>query len=63
MSKFNTISLDAADTLFYIKEGLGDSYNKILKKYSNKYIFKDISNSFKSFFNNREGLHFSVLRP
>ena len=31
MSKFNTISLDAADTLFYIKEGLGGFYNKILK--------------------------------
>jgi len=61
MSKFNTISLDAADTLFYIKDGLGDSYNKILKKYSNNYESRDISNSFKNFFNSRKGLHFSGL--
>ena len=47
MSKFNTISLDAADTLFYIRKGLGDTYNGVLKKYADNYDSKNISASFK----------------
>ena len=31
MSKYNTISFDAADTLFYIQKGLGGSYFEVLK--------------------------------
>tara|TARA_Y100001970_G_scaffold152210_2_gene186396 strand:+ start:1034 stop:1726 length:693 start_codon:yes stop_codon:yes gene_type:complete len=61
MSNYNTISLDAADTLFYIKEGLGNTYNNILKKYSDNYKSDDISKLFKKYFNSREGLHFDGL--
>ena len=43
MCKFNTISLDAADTLFFIKKGLGNTYYEILKKYTNKFEPKEIS--------------------
>ena len=61
MSKFNTISLDAADTLFYIKKGLGDTYNGVLKKYADNYDSKNISASFKKHFSNRKGLSFQGL--
>ena len=53
MCKFNTISLDAADTLFFIKKGLGNTYYEILKKYTNKFEPKEISNCFKKYFNSR----------
>ena len=43
MIKYNTISFDAADTLFFIKEGLGEAYLKILKKYTNEYKSTEIS--------------------
>ena len=62
MCKFNTISLDAADTLFFIKKGLGNTYYEILKKYTNKFEPKEISNCFKKYFNSRPGLHFTGLK-
>ena len=62
MCKFNTISLDAADTLFFIKKGLGNTYNEILKKYTNKFEPKEISNCFKKYFNSRPGLYFTGLK-
>ena len=50
MSKFNTVSFDAADTLFFIKEGLGNTYCNVLKKYSSSYDPSDISRCFKNTF-------------
>ena len=61
MSKYNTISFDAADTLFYIGKGLGGSYFEVLKKYETSYSPKDISAAFKKYFTKRKGLHFKVL--
>ena len=62
MCKFNTISLDAADTLFFIKKGLGNTYYEILKKYTDKFKPKEISDCFKKYFNSRHGLYFSGLQ-
>lgn len=62
MGKYNTVSLDAADTLFFIKEGLGNAYCKILKKYSSAYNSNDIEKYFKKHFSTREGLHFNSLK-
>ena len=45
MSKYNTISFDAADTLFYIEKGLGGSYCEVLKNYDVSYTPKDISSA------------------
>jgi len=61
MSKYNTISFDAADTLFYIEKGLGGSYCEVLKNYDVSYTPKDISSAFKKFFVHRKGLHFNDL--
>ncbi len=62
MSKYSTVSFDAADTLFYIKMGLGKSYYHVLKNYDSSYNPEDISKVFKKFFSNREGLHFTGLK-
>ena len=62
MCKFNTISLDAAYTLFFIKKGLGNTYYEILKKYTDKFKPKEISDCFKKYFNSRHGLYFSGLQ-
>ena len=62
MSKFNTVSFDAADTLFFIKEGLGNTYCNVLKKYSSSYDPSDISRCFKKHFSSRKGLHFDCLK-
>jgi putative hydrolase of the HAD superfamily len=62
MSKYNTISFDAADTLFYIKKGLGGSYYEVLKNYNVAYKPEDISLAFKKFFVNRKGLHFNGIK-
>ena len=61
MIKYNTISFDAAATLFFIKEGLGEAYLKILKKYTNEYKSTEISKVFKKHFNAKKGLHFDSL--
>lgn len=62
MNKYNTVSFDAADTLFYIKKGLGNSYYHVLKNYDSSYSPVDISKAFKKFFLNRKGLHFTGLK-
>ena len=62
MGKYNTVSLDAADTLFFIKEGLGNTYCKVLKEYSSAYNPNDIEKYFKKHFFTREGLHFNSLK-
>ena len=61
MSRYNTISFDAADTLFYIEKGLGGSYYEVLKNYNVSYSPKEISSAFKKFFVHRKGLHFNGL--
>ena len=62
MIKYNTISLDAADTLFFIKDGLGVAYSKILKNYTNQYNPEEISTTFKKHFSSKKGLHFTSLQ-
>ena len=62
MRKYNTISFDAADTLFYMPKGLGNSYYEVLKKYKTHHDPKAISKSFKKFFVNRKGLHFNGIK-
>ena len=62
MIKYNTISLDAADTLFFIKDGLGAAYSKILKNYTNQYNPEEISTTFKKHFSSKKGLHFTSLQ-
>ncbi len=61
--KPTTIFLDAADTLFYIKEGLGETYARPARKYGINPHPSDIEKSFSQHFKSSPPLAFPDINP
>jgi len=59
--KMNTVFFDAADTLFYIKDGLGNTYARVARKYGANPSPDDIKKAFSKAFRSQPPLAFGSV--